>query len=233
MDRGYAHPFLLVERLTDEVMQAERSAYEKVIRMMAHEVNNSVAAVSSVLDTLAECSDDPSASEALAACRQRCMHMSDFITSFANVVKIPEASPRRTDINSFLADSRTVLESLCAGRDIELDIVADQSAPAAKVDTVLMEQVLINLVKNAAESIGRGGRITLRATSAPAGITVEDNGAGISEEAAQKIFSPFFSTKSSGRGLGLIFVRDVLKKHSCDFSLRTDPDGITRFSIRF
>lgn len=233
MDRGYAHPFLLVERLTEEVMQAERSAYEKVIRMMAHEVNNSVAAVTSVLDTLAECSEDAATADTLEACRTRCMRMSEFITSFANVVKIPEPCVRRTDLNAFLQDSRTVLESMCAGRNISLDIVESAEQPSAVFDSVLMEQVLINVVKNAAESIGCNGRITLRVSHSPAGFTVEDDGPGISADTASKIFSPFFSTKSDGRGLGLLFVRDVLKKHGCAFSLRTDADGMTRFSVRF
>lgn len=233
MDRGYAHPFLLVERLTEEVMQAERSAYEKVIRMMAHEVNNSMAAVTSVLDTLAECSGDPMAAEALTACRQRCLRMSDFITAFANVVKIPEPELRETDLNVFLSESRTVLESLCAGRDISLEIVPAEGPVNVRLDSVLMEQVVINMVKNSVESIGRNGRIVLRVAAAPAGFTVEDNGGGISAETAGKLFSPFFTTKSNGRGLGLLFIREILKKHNCTFALHTDEDAITRFTVAF
>ena len=234
MDQGFAHPFMLVERLTDEVMRAERTAYEKVIRMMAHEVNNSMAGVNSILDTAAGCIDDADITEALDACRRRCMTMSEFITSFANVVKIPEATLQRTELNSFLADTRRVLESLCAGRGIVLHMELQEGETMVAADTVLMEQVLINLVKNAAESIGeRGGEIAVRTTASPAGFVVEDNGPGIDDATQEKIFTPFFSSKASGRGLGLLFVSDILTKHRCSYSLRTDADGITRFSVAF
>lgn len=234
MDQGFAHPFMLVERLTDEVMRAERTAYEKVIRMMAHEVNNSMAGVNSILDTAAGCIDDADITEALDACRRRCMTMSEFITSFANVVKIPEATLQRTELNSFLADTRRVLESLCAGRGIVLHMELQEGETMVMADTVLMEQVLINLVKNAAESIGeRGGEIAVRTTASPAGFVVEDNGPGIDDATQEKIFTPFFSSKASGRGLGLLFVSDILTKHRCSYSLRTDADGITRFSVAF
>lgn len=233
MDHGFNHPFLLMERLTEEVMQAEREAYEKVIRMMAHEVNNSVAALTSMLDMLADGVPDPTTAEIVGACIQRCAHMSGFITSFANVVKTPAASLRRTDLDSFLMESRTVLESLCAGHDIRLEINTSGERPEVQLDSVLMEQALINLVKNAVESIGSGGRIRVRTTYWPTRIVVEDNGPGISDDVAQKLFSPFFSTKADGQGIGLLMVRDILRAHKCNYSLATDTDGITRFTIEF
>ncbi|MDE6161021.1 MAG: PAS domain-containing protein, partial [Muribaculaceae bacterium] len=102
MDKGYAHPFLTIEPLTEEMARAERAAYEKVIRMMAHEVNNSMAGVDSILDTACACIDDTELADALRACRRRCRSMSEFITAFASVVKIPEADTAPTDINAFL-----------------------------------------------------------------------------------------------------------------------------------
>jgi len=233
MDQGFAHPFILIERLTDEVMLAERTAYEKVIRMMSHEVNNSMAGVGSLLGTISGCIEDPDVAEALESCRRRCMTMCAFITSFANVVKIPQASPETTDLNAFILNCRTLLESLCSGRAIDLHIIQATRPALASVDTVLMEQVLINLIKNAAESIGQGGNITIRIDSCPPRFTVEDNGPGIDSATQAKIFTPFFSSKASGRGLGLLFVCDVLNKHRCTFSLLTYPDGITRFAVEF
>lgn len=234
MDKGYAHPFLTIEPLTEEMARAERAAYEKVIRMMAHEVNNSMAGVDSILDTACACIDDTELADALRACRRRCRSMSEFITAFAAVVKIPEADTVPTDINAFLSDSLPVLESICSGRGIGISAETAEEAPQAPVDTVLMEQVLINLVKNAAESIGdRGGSIKIRVTAAPAGFIVEDNGPGISPEAQTRIFTPFYSSKAGARGLGLLFAADVLRKHNCRFSLRTDRDGLTRFTVAF
>ena len=105
--------------------------------------------------------------------------------------------------------------------------------PIVKMDTSLFEQVLINIIKNSAESIDEGGEIIIRTPASPLTLEVCDNGKGISKEIESKLFTPFFSTKPNGQGIGLIFIREVLMKHGFSFSLRTYPDGITRFRIRF
>ena len=101
------------------------------------------------------------------------------------------------------------------------------------MDTSLFEQVLVNIIKNAAESIGEEGNIFIRTSVFPTMLEIADTGAGISKEVEAKLFSPFFSTKPNGQGIGLIFIREVLMKHGCTFSLRTYSAGLTRFRIRF
>ena len=102
-----------------------------------------------------------------------------------------------------------------------------EDTTSVKADTVLLEQVMVNVVKNAVESIGDrpDGRVKVSVGGSPVKIEVVDNGGGISPEASRHLFAPFFSTKPGGRGLGLMFVADILEKHGCAFSLRTDPDG--------
>ena len=233
MDNGYAHPFLLIEKLTDEVMKAQKKSYEKVIRVIAHEVNNSMAGVNSLLSTTAQFAADPETAEVLGICEERCRALSSFITSLSAVVKIPDACPTLLSLNDLLERSRVILESLCTGRDIKITYSLCPGVLPVNVDSVLFEQVLINIVKNSAESIGSGpGEINI-ATEYPATLVISDNGAGISSEAADKLFSPFFSTKTDGHGIGLMFISEVLHKHACRFRLATDADGITRFTIRF
>ena len=95
-----------------------------------------------------------------------------------------------------------------------------------------MEQVLVNVVKNAKESIGSDGSIEI--ATAPGKLIVTDNGAGISPEAESHIFSPFYSTKPSGQGLGLMVTAEVLRRHGFRFSLATDrATGLTSFTIKF
>src|SRR5574344_1155296 len=208
IDHGYAHPFILIESLTDEVMKAEKKAYEKVIRMIAHEVNNTTAGVTSTLDSVTEALKDINETddlrEVMEACIERCCSMSRFITKFADVVKIPEPQRQRYDINILLASCIQV-----------------------------MEPVVVNIVKNAVESIGTDGDIYITTMTSPAAMEITDNGKGISEEDAQKLFSPFFSTKPNGQGIGLIFIREVLSKHGFRFSLKTYDDALTRFRILF
>lgn len=233
MDKGVAHPFLLIDHLTYEVVKAEKRAYEKVIRMMSHEVNNSMGGVASILDSIKMTSDSVEHREALDVCLSRCRTMSSFITSFADMVKIPEAVTVLTDLNVFVGDSLSLLESMCAGCGIRFVFRPSERPVEVMLDQVLMEQVLINLVKNAVESIGHDGDVVISVEASPCGFTVADNGAGIDRTTQGKLFAPFFSTKADGRGLGLLFVSDVLHKHHCEFSLRTDPDGLTRFSVVF
>ena len=236
IDRGFQHPFFLIESLTDEVMKAEKKAYEKVIRMIAHEVNNTTAGITSTLDTVEQALSTEEGMDdicdVMRVCTERCFSMSRFITRFADVVKIPEPTPTPVDLNDLAFTCKRFMEGMCTDRNIKLRLEIDETLKEVKMDASLFEQVLVNIIKNAAESIEKDGEIIVR-TLSPATIEVVDNGKGISKEVEAKLFSPFFSTKPNGQGIGLIFIREVLMRHGCTFSLRTYADGLTRFRILF
>ena len=236
IDRGFQHPFFLIESLTDEVMKAEKKAYEKVIRMIAHEVNNTTAGITSTLDTVEQALTTEEGMEdicdVMRVCIERCFSMSRFITRFADVVKIPEPTLTPVDLNDLAFTCKRFMEGMCADRNIKLRLEIDETLKEVKMDASLFEQVLVNIIKNAAESIEKDGEIIVR-TLSPAIVEVVDNGKGISKEVEAKLFSPFFSTKPNGQGIGLIFIREVLMRHGCTFSLRTYADGLTRFRILF
>lgn len=237
IDRGFAHPFYLIESLTSEVMKAEKKAYEKVIRMIAHEVNNSVAGITSTLDTIDDAlqsmNDTEDIREVMKVCIERSYSMSRFITSFADVVKIPEPQLEEVHLNDRVVACKIFMENLCQNRDIELRLELCEENPMVSMDTALFEQVIINIIKNAAESIEANGKIIIRTSASPCMLEIGDTGKGISKEMETKLFTPFYSTKPNGQGIGLIFIREVLMKHNCTFSLRSYPDGITRFRITF
>ena len=236
IDRGFKHPFFLIERMTDEVMKAEKRAYEKVIRMIAHEVNNTTAGITSTLDTVEQALSSEEGMEdicdVMRVCTDRCFSMSRFITRFADVVKIPEPTLSSVNLNDLVFTCKRFMEGMCNDRRITLRMEIDESLKDVMLDAALFEQVLVNIIKNAAESIETDGEIIVR-TLAPATVEVIDNGLGISKETEAKLFSPFFSTKPNGQGIGLIFIREVLMRHGCTFSLRTYADGLTRFRITF
>ena len=237
IDRGFDHPFYLIESLTADVMKAEKKAYEKVIRMIAHEVNNSVAGIASTLDTVNDAlqtiDDTEDLQEVMKVCIERSFSMSRFITNFADVVKIPEPQLEEVSLNDRVFACKRFMENVCQSRDIDLQMNLCEENPTVSIDTSLFEQVLINIIKNAAESIGEKGCITIRTSASPLMLEIGDTGQGISKETETMLFTPFFSTKPNGQGIGLIFIREVLMKHNCNFSLRTYPDGITRFRICF
>ena len=237
VDRGFAHPFFLIESLTSEVMKAEKKAYEKVIRMIAHEVNNSVAGITSTLDTVDDAlqtmDDTDDLREVMKVCVERGYRLSRFITRFADVVKIPEPQLEEVRLNDRISACERFLENICQDHQVDLRMDLCEENPWVEIDTSLFEQVLINMVKNSVESIEEKGVITLRTSASPVMLEVADTGRGISKEVETKLFTPFFSTKPNGQGIGLIFIREVLMKHGCSFSLRTYEDGITRFRICF
>lgn len=243
IDHGFQHPFFLVESLTDEVMKAEKKAYEKVIRMIAHEVNNTTAGITSTLDTVEQALSSEEGMDdicdVMRVCTERCFSMSRFITRFADVVKIPEPTVSPVNLNDLAFTCKRFMEGMCNDRHIKLRMEPDESLKDVMLDAALFEQVLVNIIKNAAESIETDtdnietdGEIIIR-TLSPATIEITDNGKGINKETEAKLFSPFFSTKPNGQGIGLIFIREVLMRHGCTFSLRTYADGLTKFQIIF
>lgn len=243
VDRGFKHPFFLIERMTEEVMRAEKRAYEKVIRMIAHEVNNTTAGITSTLDTVEQALFEESGMEdicdVMRVCTDRCFSMSRFITRFADVVKIPEPTLSPVRLNELVSMCKRFMEGMCNDRNISLRLECNPEVGMVRLDVSLFEQVLVNIIKNAVESIEsnsdnmqKPGEIIVR-TATPVSVEVIDNGPGISKEVEAKLFSPFFSTKPHGQGIGLVFIREVLSRHGCTFSLRTYNDGLTRFRISF
>lgn len=243
MSKGFRRPFIIIESMTDEIFKAEKSAYEKVIRMIAHEVNNSVAGVVSALGSLDDVLSSTTA-ESLAddiqdvrtlikVCEERSFKMSRFIGDFANVVKIPSPRLQPIPLNDCVIHSIYFMRNMCSERNITLDTSLADKAPLVQADITLFEQVMLNIIKNSIESIGENGKIVVETVASPARIVITDNGAGITPEDRERLFSPFFSTKANGQGLGLMFVREILSKHNCRFSLLTGNDGLTRFEIVF
>lgn len=254
MESGFPRPYIFAEPLTNEVIEAEKNAYDKVIRIIAHEVNNTLAGVNSILQTIRDIMHtDPAASDivtTLESCTDRCHSLSNFITSYANVVKIPAPSLRKVDITHTIVALRPFLESLLT-QNITLSCSLPDKPVEISADPVLIEQVIVNVFKNALESIASRPDshidITVTASEHSGKLTISDDGPGISPDAVGHIFSPFFSTKPGGRGLGLMFVAEVLRRHSATFSLATErnaqdltdantdmtPRPTTTFTIQF
>lgn len=231
MDRGFRRPFYLVERLTDEIVRAETEVFHKIVRTMSHEINNTLGGVISVLETLAGIhAADTAVAEVIAGCSDSCCRLGDFVRSYADVVKLPDPELKATDLADFVAGSMPFLRAMCPdGITIDADCTA--ATVPVPADVMLLQRVVINAVRNAVESIGsRGGKITLRA----AGRTLEvtDDGPGLSAEASQNVFRPFFSTKHADRGLGLMLIAEILRRHRATFSLSTN-NGLTTLQITF
>ncbi len=232
MDSGFKRRFILVERLTDEIAAAEKQMFNKIVRTIGHEVNNTLGSVISVLDTIGEMhKDDPFAADAITSSTNSCTNLVNFVRGYADIVKLPPVMPEPLRLNEWMSGILPTLKAL-APDNVTVTLTLDAYAGEAYIDPMLMERVMINIVRNAAESIGErpDGRIQILTESN--GIRVVDNGRGISDEAAEKLFTPFFSTKRPDRGLGLMLIADILRAHRARFSLATAPDTrLTTFAI--
>ena len=162
-DRGFARHFLMVEELTTELESPERATYEKLVRVLAHEVNNTVAATGSVLDSLlyyrgqlAE-RDGVDFATAIDAVRRRNASLGEFIERFTRVVKMPEPELRPASIKPMVDDIVLLNREQCKQRGIHIGWTRCDAVATQRMDSPLMEQALLNIVKNAMEAVEAGG----------------------------------------------------------------------------
>ena len=234
MDSGYAHHFFIIENVTTEINNAQRTAYEKIIRMISHEVNNSMTGVLSTMQMLEEiCHENNKLSyfeEPIDACINRSTQLGQFLSRIAQVVKIPDPKLRSCNINDCITQAVTFVKSEADNRNIDISIHYSAESIIKGIDIDLFQQALINILRNAMESIDKNGKISIDFSENH--IFITDNGKGIDAKIAENIFRPFFSTKKGGQGIGLMMIADILTKHGFKYSLATNPQtNLTTFAI--
>ena len=234
-DRGFVKSFFLVEELTDDLRRSERSAYEKMIRMMSHEVNNSVGAVRSLLESSLRYSpqigdaDRSDFIHALTIASARIDALNQFMRGFADVIRIPPPRPAPTSIRGVIDRTVGVLQVELDRREIAVRVDVGEKV-SADIDPYQFEQVMVNILRNAVESIDRNGTIDIVLRDGV--LTIADSGAGIAGDVHDDLFTPYFSTKRDGRGLGLALVQEILTNHGAAFWLQNRKGGGAEFGIR-
>jgi two-component system nitrogen regulation sensor histidine kinase NtrY len=239
IDRGFQRDFIMIEELTAEILAAEKNTYGKVIRMMAHEVNNTVGPVNSIIqstltsDTLWQSQTDSQLNNALQVAFDRNQNLNHFMRNFADLVKLPEANKKQTDLNQLINSVIHLMQIKAQENSIGLIYASTAQPFYITADVQQMEQALINIVKNAIESIGNNGVIEFKVDTKKRQLLILDDGKGISAEQSLQLFTPFYSTKKDGQGIGLTLVREIMLNHSYEFSLKTIADKQTAFTISF
>lgn len=237
-DRGHERRFLLIEELTEELRAAEKAAYEKLVRMVAHEVGNSVAASSSLLQsslTYAHhipADDRDDFRDAVGVCLTRLATLNAFVRDLAEVVRLPEPRVQPCDLTSLLRGAALLLRASAERAGVAWTLDAPD-ALVVLADRAQLEQAFLNIAKNAIEAAGSAGlvRVSARREGAQVHVVVENSSQGLAEDVQARLFTPFFSTKADGRGLGLTLVREIFVQHGAPFALTSPPGGPTRFSF--
>jgi nitrogen fixation/metabolism regulation signal transduction histidine kinase len=219
IDRGFTRSFVMIEELTAEILAAEKKAYGKVIRMMAHEVNNTVGPVNSILQStlktpgLCEEENNKSLQNALQVAVDRNQNLNLFMRNFADVVRLPEPVKKKVDLHKLITNVTTLMERKAGEKQIEFQYHFFKEPIFISADEQQLEQALINIVKNAIEAIEEKGIIDFNTANNPKELIITDTGKGIAREDSENLFSPFFSTKKDGQGIGLTLVKEILLNH--------------------
>ncbi|KQS30810.1 PAS domain-containing sensor histidine kinase [Dyadobacter sp. Leaf189] len=232
MDKGFKRSFLMIEELTNELLVSEKNAYGKVIRMMAHEVNNTLGATDSILQTTRNILTDPGFTElkeALGVASERNGRLTRFMRNFADVVRLPTPNRATADLSLLVRDVSTFMQAAASERQVSIQLFLPEAPIVKSVDTGQMEHVLVNVIKNAMEACAPGNVIGIHLTQSL--LLIKNNGTPIEQEVNASLFNPFFSTKKDGQGIGLTLTREILVNHNFGFSLKTEEYGWTVFRI--
>ena len=222
---GRPHELLVISDLSRALREEERQAWQRLVRVIGHELNNSLAPIKSMAGTLrrligrdtlpGDWRDDANAG--LAVIHDRAESLSRFIGAYARLARLPAPSRQEVDFPALLRRVASLHGGTVAvepGPAVELDADADQ-----------LEQVLINLIKNAVEASGPRGRVQVRWRRAQDALEhdIEDDGAGLAR--TDNLWVPFFTTKPGGTGIGLVLSRTIVENHGGTVSLENRNDA--------
>ncbi|HEX7965678.1 MAG TPA: ATP-binding protein [Gammaproteobacteria bacterium] len=215
------HSLYLFKQLTRELNRQEVAIWKKVIRVLSHELNNSLAPITSLAHSgriLARQPDPAKLESVFATIEERALHLKNFIDGYGRFAKLPAPKPETVSWRTFVAS----LEGLAP-----FTLTGSLPEDGARFDPTQMQQVLINLLKNAHESGSPPEAVTLTVRQAPQGLRLEvaDAGPGMSEDVLEQALLPFYSTKQSGTGLGLPLCREIVEAHGGRLSLTNRSEG--------
>ena len=222
-----------IENLSGELSARESSAWRNLIRVLTHEIMNTLTPITSLAQTAVGMLGDPRAEddvrEAVTTIGRRSAGMIDFVSRYRELLHVPEPAPTDVSVLDALQHVARLMEGSMPGVNISVNVVPETLEVFA--DRQLLDQVLINVVKNAGEAIAdqqdRSISLSARLDLSRIIISVEDNGPGIPEAELDQIFIPFFTTKRDGSGVGLSLSRQIMSAHNGEIAVETGADGST------
>lgn len=246
---GRMHKIVSLLDIHGELEAREVEAWQNLIRVLTHEIMNSATPISSLAATAAELliearahpgetSAIDDAQDAVETIASRSSGLVHFVDSYRRLTRLPKPSLQACAAAELLDRVAQLMQPELARRGISLGRAVTPSNLEINVDPELLEQVLINLLRNAIDALGEttGPQIRLTAEIDSAGhavIAVHDNGEGMDEQVRQNIFVPFFTTKRHGTGIGLSLVRQIMRSHHGSVGVQSAPGEGTAVRLSF
>lgn len=246
--RGQEFRLVSIQDIRGELEEKEIEAWQKLIRVLTHEIMNSMTPISSLASTVQDLVagapkaevDSEAAKDIQAALRtiqKRSEGLLHFVDGYRSLARISKPNLKLFPARDLFTNVNQLLGARLAERNVHLNVSSSPAAVELLADPDLLEQVLINLVLNGVDAtVGREvPRVEIAASLDERGrpvIQVKDNGSGILPENLDKVFVPFFSTKEGGSGIGLALSRQIMRLHNGSISVASKP-GETVFTLRF
>lgn len=243
-----------VKNIQNVLEGQETEAWQKLIRVLTHEIMNSIAPISSLSSTIelmineydsksedAPCLDREAVKEiqqALQTINKRSTGLMNFVETYRNLTKIPKPNFAMVEMKGLIANVHTLMKKETEDQGIEFTYVIEPETIELQIDEQMISQVLINMIKNSVHALEGfdNGKISIKGFYNKRGrptIQIIDNGQGILEDVLDKIFIPFFTTKRNGSGIGLSLSRQILRLHGGTITAQSKPQEETIFSLTF
>lgn len=251
--RGTLVKLITLQNIQTELQKQELEAWQNLTRVLRHEIMNSITPISSLTSTLREILDHDMVQinahyelkaegaedlrDGLTTIESRSKGLIKFIDAYREYTSLPQPKIKPVRLKDLIDNVAGLMRPELRKPNLSFDASCESNYLTIDIDEEMIEQVIINLVKNAIESIGEmeGGRISIHGKYSEASVIIEvsDNGPGIIREAIERIFVPFFTTKKTGSGIGLSLSRQILQMHNGSLSVESEPGVKTVFSLRF
>jgi nitrogen fixation/metabolism regulation signal transduction histidine kinase len=247
------HRLIIIQDINQEIEQKEIEAWHKLIRILTHEIMNSVTPISSLTETAqsmlrnkdgklrkaAELTDQMMSDIefSLRTIQKRSEGLLQFVETYRTLSRIPKPVLAPVEIRSLFAAIEQLMREEMSKSEILLQVKINTTTEVIPMDRTLVEQVLINLISNSTHALaGRlDPKIVLSVYDVEERLIIEvyDNGCGISDKVLAHIFVPFFSTRQEGSGIGLSLSKQIMSAHGGSITVKSIPDVETRFFLKF
>ena len=251
--RGNTMKLLTLQNIQTELQQQEIEAWQNLTRVLRHEIMNSITPISSLTSTLREILDHDMVQknshyelktegaedlrEGLSTIENRSKGLIKFIDAYREYTSLPQPKIKTVLVKELIEKVAQLMKPEIRKTTIEFRYTCDSDYLTIQADEEMIEQVLINLIKNSIEALGdvQDGKIDLIGKYSGSVVLIEvvDNGSGIIKEALSRVFVPFFTTKKTGSGIGLSLSRQIMQMHDGSLSVESEPGVKTIFRLKF